>query len=116
MAKAKFTGADDFESAVTEPAPPAAVVDPRDAEIARLKAELESAKAPDLQASEPVPQSGNKQKYLVEVLHGPRWVVEAQHEAHASTEYLKATGMVSWVSMPTVREVGDDVPLGEYKG
>jgi hypothetical protein len=97
------------------PAAPTAAVDPKDAEIERLKAELEAAKSA-ASTTAPVSLDGPKRKFLVGVLNGPSWVVEAVHEALAANEYLKATGMISWTSPPQIRDVGDEVPLGEFKG
>lgn len=164
MAKSKpteFSPAPAFEADDVEEATPA--VDPRDAEIARLKAELaekkvesdelaaavdaaeskaaeqakaaaeakakaaENAKAAaELKALQtaalesatplkPVP-TGPLRKFLVGVQHGPQWVVEAASEGDAANAYLTATGMISWVGRPEIREAGPNVPLGRFEG
>jgi hypothetical protein len=94
-------------------------VDPKDAEIERLKKELEDAKAASSNPAATPPSvtlDGPKKKFLVDFANGPKWVVEAVHESLALVEFLKITGMISFPAPPTVREVEDSVPSGEYKG
>jgi len=95
--------ADGVESAPEEP------IDPRDAEIARLRAEL-AARTPSAPLVSP---SG---KYLVRVTDGPDWIVAAADGANALVAYKKAVGMTSSPHEFSATPVGDEVPVGRYVG
>ncbi len=95
------------------------VIDPRDEEIARLKAELESAKAEKAQpqASTVVYASdGTLKKFVVSVPDAPSWVVEAVDAANAFQAYKQAVGMISTPHEPTIALAQECCELGRYHG
>ena len=118
MAKSKeieaITAVQPVQAAGT--AEPAKQADPRDEEIARLKAELEaerSKKAEPAAIAGTVSPSG---RFLVKVQDAPSWVVEAVDSANAFQEYKRAVGMISTPHPWSAEAVGDEVPLGRYLG
>lgn len=78
--------------------------DPRDAEIAALKAKVSS-----LEAGTPAPVPG---RYRVSLTDGPTAVVECKDSEHPYEAFQRATGVRSSQHAPEIVRVPDGTPLG----
>lgn len=82
-----------------------AAADPRDAEIARLKAENETLRAGSLAAYPPA-------TYRVSLLDGPTAVVRCGPEEHPYEAFKRLTGVRSSIHPPEITRVADDAAVG----
>lgn len=85
----------------TEPTP-----DPRDAELAALRAENERLRA----SAGPVYAAGKR--YQVSLKDGPTAVVECGPTEHPYEAYRRLTGVLGSTNTPEIRDAPDDAPLG----
>lgn len=83
-----------------------AEIDPRDAEIERLKAELAAAKA----AQGPTYAGGKK--YTVALKDGPKAVVKCEPGEHPWDAYRRVTGVINSVNPPVITEAHDAAECG----
>jgi hypothetical protein len=111
--------APEIEPATPAEAPPAEPT-PEQAEIAKLRAELEEAKArvaaAEAKASPAAPDlSGPMRKFIVSLQYADTFVVEAPHESLAFEAYKRASGVIRSDYSPEVREASPDAKLGKVR-
>lgn len=82
-------------------------VDPRDAKIAALEAELAAAKAVN---ADPGIAAGSK--FLVKLKDGPVAVVECKANEHPFEAYRKLTGVISSVNAPEITATNSEATVG----
>jgi hypothetical protein len=87
-------------------------------ENALLKSRAETAEAETdkaLAANPAAPVDGNpKQKYLVNIVNGPSWIVEATHPLFAEDAFKAATGLRSSAERPQISEYNGPLPVGRF--
>lgn len=95
--------------------------DPRDAELAQLRADLAAKdeqirqlSTPMVGVSDAINFNGPPKRFVVAVTDAATWVVEAPHESLAFDAYKRAVGMIATPHTPNVRPVADDYPLGRF--
>lgn len=102
------TGADpapvESEPTATEDAPEVEdVADPRDAEIARLRAELAASRGPTYEAG---------RKYRVSIKDGPTAIVQPQEGEHPFEAFKRLSGVLKSDHAPEVQPAADSAKVG----
>lgn len=87
----------------------APVADPRDAEIARLKAEVEALKA------SPAAAALTGGRFVVAIKDGPKACVECNPGEHPYDAFMRLTGVQGSIHAPEIAKAPNDAPLGHHR-